>query len=299
MRRVHGSARWRARLFLSHSRSGVRGPRNPDRRGHGVRPRRAAPTPAGIHRSRRPAVRLLHARAAHGRRRAASRESGSRARRDRALDDGKSLPVRHLPEDRRRDTRRRRLERGQVSDSPVPARRPLPGHDSAPSSPGRFITTRVEVEGREEFKVVERPLVEPEPWDAGARLTIVGQPVPRADALAKVTGQARYTTDILRPGMLHAAILRAPIARGRLTSLDAATARRMPGVRDIIVCDDLPRIPAAGGPLLDPEIRYLGQPLAALCADTLEQARAGVAALAATFSSEEPVATGAAALAPG
>ena len=186
-----------------------------------------------------------------------------------------------------------------MSEPSNPARGPLPGHDSAPAAPGRFITTRVEVEGREEVKTVERPVFEPEPWDADARLTIVGQPVPRADALARVTGQARYTTDIGRPGMLHAAILRAPIARGRLTSLDTEAARRLPGVRDVIVRDHLPKIGAAGGPLLDPEVRYVGQPVAVVCADTLDQARAGVAALAATFSADEPVATGAAALAAG
>ena len=186
-----------------------------------------------------------------------------------------------------------------MSEPANPARGPLPGHDSAPAAPGRFITTRVEVEGREEVKTVERPVFEPAPWDDDARLTIVGQPVPRADALAKVTGQARYTTDIARSGMLHAAILRAPVARGRLTSIDSDAARRLPGVRDVIVRGDLPKIGAAGGPLLDPEVRYLGQPVAAVCADTIEQARAGVTALAATFAAEPAVATGTAALAPG
>ena len=186
-----------------------------------------------------------------------------------------------------------------MSEPSDPVRGPLPGHESAPAAPGRFITTRVEVEGREEVKTVERPVFEPEPWDADARLTIVGQPVPRADALAKVTGQARYTTDIVRPGMLHAAILRSPVARGRLTSLDVEAARRVPGVRDVIIREDLPKIGAAGGPLLDPEVRYAGQPVAAVCADTVAQARAGVAALGAIFTANQPVATGAAALEPG
>ena len=65
----------------------------------------------------------------------------------------------------------------------------------------RFVTTKVEVEGREETKIVELPSRKPAPWDDDAKLTVVGQRVPRMDALEKVTGRARYTADVQRPGI--------------------------------------------------------------------------------------------------
>jgi xanthine dehydrogenase YagR molybdenum-binding subunit len=136
----------------------------------------------------------------------------------------------------------------------------------------RFLTTKVEIEGREEIKIVELPDLEPAPWDADAVLTIVGDRAPRMDALEKVTGRARYTADVQRPGMLHAAILRAPIASGRVTRLDLAPALALPGVRGALTAAEVPGIVHEGAPLFDPVIHYTGQPLAALCADTLELA---------------------------
>jgi len=59
----------------------------------------------------------------------------------------------------------------------------------------RFVTTKVEIEGREETKVVELPSRNPEPWGEDADLHIVGQRVPRMDAIEKVTGTARYTAE--------------------------------------------------------------------------------------------------------
>ena len=52
----------------------------------------------------------------------------------------------------------------------------------------RFVSTRVEVEGREEIRTVELPAFEVEPWTEGAALGIVGCCAPRADGMDKVTG---------------------------------------------------------------------------------------------------------------
>src|SRR5918999_5805794 len=79
----------------------------------------------------------------------------------------------------------------------------------------RFMSTTVEVEGREEVKVVELPTLEPTPWDESAELTVVGTRVPRMDALEKVTGQARYTADVRPAGRLYTALLRGPNAKRR------------------------------------------------------------------------------------
>lgn len=136
----------------------------------------------------------------------------------------------------------------------------------------RFVTTKVEVEGREETKVVEMPSREPAPWGEDAELRVVGQRVPRMDALEKVTGSARYTADIDLPRMLHAVLLRAPVPRGRVTALDLAPALALEGVRGAISIEDVPNVKVDGVRLFDREIHYANQPLAAICADSLEVA---------------------------
>jgi hypothetical protein len=113
--------------------------------------------------------------------------------------------------------------------------------DPAPRTPRRFVSTTVEVEGRAETKIVELPAFEPPAWDESAELAIVGARVRRADALEKVTGQARYTTDVSVPGMLYAALLRAPMASGRVTTLDVEPALALPGVRGALVLDEVAR----------------------------------------------------------
>jgi xanthine dehydrogenase YagR molybdenum-binding subunit len=143
----------------------------------------------------------------------------------------------------------------------------------------RFVATKVEVEGREETRIVEVPDFEPAPWTADTPLGIVGQCVPRMDALEKVTGRARYTADVARPGMLYAQIVRAPIAHGRVTTLDLAPALEVPGVRAVLHREEVEGIRYDSGQLFDQTIRFAGQPLAAVCAET--QAAADLAARAA------------------
>ena len=124
----------------------------------------------------------------------------------------------------------------------------------------RFITTQVEVEGRDEVRVVEIPELDPAPWTKDADLAVVGRRVRRADAVEKVTGRACYTTDVRRSGMLHAAILRSPIAHGRLVALDLSPALRLPGVHAAISRGDIGSIELheSGLTLFDPVIRYAG-----------------------------------------
>jgi xanthine dehydrogenase YagR molybdenum-binding subunit len=168
---------------------------------------------------------------------------------------------------------------------------------SAPGAP-RFVTTTVEVEGRVETKIVELPSFEPAPWREGMALGIAGHRVPRVDAVAKVTGGARYTVDVRRSGMLHAAIVRAPIAHGKLARIDLKPALKIPGVHAAIAHGDIPRIQLTGGELFETEIRYAGQPVAAVCADTPEIAARGVAAIVARYESRPHAVTIADALAP-
>lgn len=158
---------------------------------------------------------------------------------------------------------------------PAPTGPPSP----PPQKAGRFVATRVEVEGREEIKIVEIPDRRPEPWGDDAELHVVGTPALRQDALAKVTGAARYTADLHRPAMTFAVIVRSPVPAGRVTAADASAAVAMPGVRGVLGPDDVRDIRRNAGALLDRKIRYAGQPLFVVCADTLGQARAAAGAV--------------------
>lgn len=60
--------------------------------------------------------------------------------------------------------------------------------------------------------------------------TVAGTPVPKVDGRAFVTGEHRYTSDMTRPGMLHAKVLRPPSFGASLKSLDASEAERLPGI---------------------------------------------------------------------
>src|SRR5579859_7849490 len=100
--------------------------------------------------------------------------------------------------------------------------------------------------------------------------------LPRRDARDKLEGRTRYTVDLGRPGMLHAVLLRAEVASARILAIDTAPARKMPGVRAIAVAADAPGMHGIGiadHPLFATDrIRYDGEPLAAIAADTAEQA---------------------------
>ena len=186
-----------------------------------------------------------------------------------------------------------------------PTRGELPGFEGEAPPPaaapaGRFVSTTVEIEGREEEKIVELPAFEPEPWGADAVLHHVGRRVQRVDALEKVTGRARYTADVERPGMLHAAILRAPLPRGRVVRLDLAPALALPGVRDAVAAADVPAgFAQAGVRLFSPEVTYAGQPVAALCADSIDAAERALGAIAVEYETLPFAATFEVAVAPG
>lgn len=173
-----------------------------------------------------------------------------------------------------------------------PARGKRPGHGSSQipedkssaRSEARFVTTTVEVEGREETKVVEIPAFESPPWDADAKLEIVGTRALRVDGLEKITGRARYTADIQRPRMTFAALVRARVPRGRVTHIDTAAALDIAGVLDVITASDVAgKVGGAAARLLDGEISYAGQPVAAVCAETEDAARRGAAAVTLAF----------------
>jgi xanthine dehydrogenase YagR molybdenum-binding subunit len=93
----------------------------------------------------------------------------------------------------------------------------------------------------------------------------------RNDGPAKVTGAAKYTSDIQLPGQLFAAILRTTIPHGKITRLDLAPAQAMPGVKAVMRIKE------------DDIARYEGEPLAAVAAITPEIAHAALQAMTVTY----------------
>ena len=148
----------------------------------------------------------------------------------------------------------------------------------------RLVKTQTEMEGRYEDVWVYVDEDELEPWPAERAFDALGQAVTRVDGPLRVSGSARYTVDVALPGMLHAAVLRSPLAHARVRSLDLEAARRAPGVRAVVGPDD--RI-GEGDAVLFSEPEYVGQAIAAVAADTFEEAEAALGVLAADL---EPLA---------
>lgn len=102
---------------------------------------------------------------------------------------------------------------------------------------------------------------------------------PRRDAWDKVTGRARYASDATAANMAHAAVVRADRAHARIVAVDADEARRAPGVLGVITADDLGDLGRRFGhivcdhPILaEGKVRYYGEPVAAVVAETPHEA---------------------------
>ncbi len=73
-----------------------------------------------------------------------------------------------------------------------------------------------------------------------AEYSVVGQCLPRVDALGKVTGAAIFSGDVVLPNMLHGKILRSPYAHATIRRLDTSRAGALEGVMAVITADDVP-----------------------------------------------------------
>lgn len=88
--------------------------------------------------------------------------------------------------------------------------------------------------------------------------TATGESCLRVDAIAKVTGRARYTDDYVMAGMCYAKYVRSPIAHGYASQIDSTEARALPGVLAVFTWEDVPELPfptAGHAWTLDPEKR--------------------------------------------
>ena len=70
-------------------------------------------------------------------------------------------------------------------------------------------------------------------WPDPQHRTLIGTRVTRVDSPVKVSGQAKYTYDVHRPGMLYGKVLRCPYAHAKVVSIDTSPAEKMPGVKAV------------------------------------------------------------------
>jgi carbon-monoxide dehydrogenase large subunit len=131
----------------------------------------------------------------------------------------------------------------------------------------------------------------------------IGSPVERIEDFRFLRGRGEFVGDLRREGMLHAAILRSPVAHGRIRNLDGTAARAIPGVCTVITAaeiDAVPRIPLRLLPLSGTErflqpviaadrVRYVGEPIAVVLADSAALAEDGVGAIALDIEELRPV----------
>ncbi len=111
----------------------------------------------------------------------------------------------------------------------------------------------------------------------------VGARVPRVEDTRLLTGRGTYVDDVTLPGMLHARFVRSPYARAAIRGIDASEALAVPGVRHVFTAADLnpgvreqwhtsvgpqgPETPRP--PLAEGEVRFVGDPVALVVAETL------------------------------
>jgi aerobic carbon-monoxide dehydrogenase large subunit len=146
----------------------------------------------------------------------------------------------------------------------------------------------------------------------------IGQSVPREEDPYLVRGQGRYLDDITMPGELRACFLRSPHGHARIRSIDPSAARAMPGVVRVMTGHDAevmalgtqhprPRHRRDGSPaqpapqfhLARDRVRYIGEPVAVVVAETLAEAKDAAEAIAANYDLLPAVITPDQAVAPG
>jgi xanthine dehydrogenase YagR molybdenum-binding subunit len=128
------------------------------------------------------------------------------------------------------------------------------------------------------------PTGPPRNWPPVADRALLGKSIKRLDGPDKAQGKARYTYDIIRPGMLYGRILGSPHARARVKAIDLTAAQQVPGVKAAIAVKD-PADPAKS------LVNYQGEEVAAIAATTEEIAEDAVRLIKVDFEVLQPLAT--------
>lgn len=119
-------------------------------------------------------------------------------------------------------------------------------------------------------------------------MSLIGKPIPRPDALSKVTGAARYPADLIRDDHVRLKVVFAHRAHARILSIDTSSALAIPGVIAVFTAKDVPHnrygLVTADQPLLcDDAVRFYGDRVALVAAETQAAADAGALAVRVTF----------------
>ncbi len=129
---------------------------------------------------------------------------------------------------------------------------------------------------------------------------IIGAAVPRIDGPLKTTGTARYSADHHFPNLAHAMAVQSAIGKGRVRSLDVSAAEKMPGVLLVLRHGNIKNVyrtfphqqdgsmAESRPPFEDDKIYYWGQYIAAVVAETPEQAKAAAQAIRVEYEVETP-----------
>ncbi|MEH2513913.1 xanthine dehydrogenase YagR molybdenum-binding subunit [Nitrobacteraceae bacterium AZCC 1564] len=125
---------------------------------------------------------------------------------------------------------------------------------------------------------------------------VIAAPLSRIDGPKKVCGRAMYTSDHNFPALLYAVPVSSSVASGTIKTLDISAAEKMPGVRAILHADNIGKlykvtdskikVDEKRPPFADKDVRYYGQYVAAVIADTFEQATAAADAVKVTYDAK-------------
>lgn len=123
----------------------------------------------------------------------------------------------------------------------------------------------------------------------------IGRPVPRVDAVGKVTGGCKYMGDLMFPEMLWGRVLRAAHPHALIRSIDTTAAEGMPGVVRVLTAADVPGLNGYGIAVPDQpvlcrdKVRYMGDAVALVLAETAEDAAAALGRIEVVYEPLPPV----------
>lgn len=112
----------------------------------------------------------------------------------------------------------------------------------------------------------------------------IGQPLGRIEGPAKVTGEAKYTADVLLPGMIWGKVLRSPLPHAKIVSIDTQEAEQMPGILAVLTAKDLPDL-LTGRLVYDmpvlaiDRVRFIGEKVAVVAAEDPDMAEDALASI--------------------
>ena len=123
---------------------------------------------------------------------------------------------------------------------------------------------------------------------------VIGRSIPRIDNTGKVTGEAPYTADVLLAGTLWAKTLRSPHSHARIVRIDTTRAENAPGVRAVLTGNDVRGILYGRryrdiSVLAQDRVRFMGERVAAVAADSLEQAEQALDLIAVDYEERPAV----------